>query len=291
MAIDYDNFEEGEDFTASSLNSRFAAMEAHYNDLEPGAVEREGLTDRHVPGLLEVGVGTLYPNGLAAFCSGLSGPVRETYGSSMAASGPFPETYPFLYQTFSTAGATAPFGPVGVDTGGGWRIPATAGAIADAAYLSCTSHNLDDSRIKGVLVRGGITIYDVDSGLFVNTGDESLGPQPPYPDYYKNVSMIAIGWEDGSGVKHIIERSIRLYSIRAVWRGELQTSTLITQADLDSLGGDGEVSAFFVAISSGVMGMDPSNVPLVSVQMGLEQVIEAFNITVWPLHAGDLPGI
>lgn len=190
--------------------------------------------------------------------------------------------YPFDYQTFVGnpigPGPSADTGGPGkrassnaAETGGGWRILAYRSVGDNTARIDpLGSFRLDDIRIKGVLVRGSYELYNRRD---LTPADTSRDPM--------RIAAIAIGWQDSTGVRHIVERSVRFYSTEAVKRGDLVTSTLLKQTDLDA-DGDGTVNTIFLAIAGGVRG----DVATAETQQDLE--VRYYNITTWPLHAGDL---
>lgn len=122
--------------------------------------------------------------------------------------------------------------------------------------------------VKGILVRGSYELRNR-RGLSGNTAIDPM-----------KIAAIAIGFSDGLNDQYIIERSVRLYSVTSILRGDAVTSTLIKQTDLDV--GNGELKDVFVVIAGGVRG----DVATAETQQDLE--VRYYNITTWPLHAGDL---
>jgi len=51
MPLDYDFLEEGEKYTAASLNDRFATLETGINNLSPEDIEEGALTSNHLPSM------------------------------------------------------------------------------------------------------------------------------------------------------------------------------------------------------------------------------------------------
>ena len=206
----------------------------------------------------------------------------DRYGNSlpMTVSG---ATYPFTYQSFASAvplgpGRHAAAGGNGkldaindIETAGGWRFLAYQGYSDNRARISLSSPARIDAsgmNIKGVLVRGSYELRD----RYNIPGD--IGEAP------LKFAAIAIGFSDSLNNQYIIERSVRFYSVTAIQRGDLVTSTFLKQSDLDV--GNGILQDVFVVISSGVRGHPTSG----EEQQDLE--VRSYNITVWPMHAGDL---
>ena len=277
MPISWTPFTESDTVSAISVNATFTLISDYANDLPVEAVERHGLRDVHLPSLFP---SDLLPNGPEAWPNTVE--PRETYENSIPDTA---GTYPLLYQTISpTAGsvvAIGVYGPVAADKGGGWRILAEGNVIGDAAEVDFTgvSINLDTERLKGVLVRGSTYVHSA-------TGVPTDRGQGDDVKYQKPSVLVSIGWQDGTGARHILERTIRWYSLRAIWRGEATTATLLRQADLDAQG-DGNVANVFLAVANqirAISGHVSQNDP--------EEVVEVtfgqYNVSVWPLHAGDL---
>jgi hypothetical protein len=163
------------------------------------------------------------------------------------------------------------------DTGGGWRIVADSSAttqLTGAAQVDFVANNLnlDSERLRGVLVRGSLYVHEA-SGMPTSIAS-------PYTYLLPSV-LLGIGWQDSTGARHVLERSIRWVSIRACWRGEVAVFSFLTQADLDSLG-DGTLSNIFLVVANHWWNYSPAPTARVSPEYG------QFNLSVWPLHAGDL---
>lgn len=272
-SIDFTPFEDGEAITAANMTSRFTELVTGLNALNAESVERESLRSDHVPA---ISFSSQFSGGYMAVAPEdvTSGGAYDTYQNSLPVTQPAgPTYYPTLYQTFSAAAPSAPYGPPGaLDRAGGWRIVAFQNASADAAEVTLdTTTDLATDGITGLLVRGAVELRDADD---FPTG---LGA-PQRASVY-----IAIGWEDGVGTRHVIERSVRNNSIPAVRRGDLVTSAFIDTDLLDTEGGDGQVSSVFLVIAGGVRGDITGDA-----EDTTDPEIRYYNLSVVPVKAGAL---
>jgi hypothetical protein len=266
MPLNLTPYTEEDPVAASAVNGTFTQISDYANDLPEEAVERHSLRGVHLPSLFPA---DLLPNGPEAWPAQIQ--PRESYENSL------PDTagaYPLDYQAFSVAGINAPYGPSVGDVGGGWRILAYNTITTNAAQVDIESGgaaiSLTTQRLKGVLVR---------ASAYVDNATIAISESPL--NYHRDSVLVAVGWQDGAGDRHIVERSIRWYSTRAIWKGEVTTATLLRQSDLDGLG-DGTVANVFLAVASAARGF-PSN-PTRATPV----VFGEYNVTAWPLHAGDL---
>lgn len=181
----------------------------------------------------------------------------------------------FDYQNFSATGPTPVYGPPGGvydDQDAGWRILAYNNVIADAAEVVLASAVRLDAvnvNLEGIIVRGS---YNYKDGRY----------RAVSPGLIDDSAMIAIGWQDGSANYHVLERSVRFNQLQATMRGDIVTSTLLTQADLDGQG-DGTVVKIFVVVAS------EDRASATTLPRDLE--VTTYNITTIPLHAAALPAI
>ena len=100
---------------------------------------------------------------------------------------------------------------------------------------------------------------------------------------------LAIGWEDSAGNRHIVERSVRFYSVAACRQGNASTFTFLTQDDLTTLG-DLHCSKIFLAIATVRPGHSPAEGTAGrGTYTATDRIkIKYYNLSVTPLHAGNL---
>lgn len=282
-------FVEGEAINASALNTKAGSLlETPVNDLDESSIERHALSTQHLPTL---SMSDLFSSGyevVSPAAAGVPGNAEE-YSNSLPMSAAN-TAYPYTYQTFdntapggstvayygetSTSGATHKFQ--------GWRIPAYGNLSANAAELPLVSaRNFNTERIKGVICRGSVEVYY--GNLVGGTG------APPVPAFIGlNSLAIAIGWEDGLGNRHIVERSVRFYSVEACLEGNASAFCFLTQSDL--LDGDLTCAKIFMAIATCRPSQLTAEGAARGVSYGEDDLIEIkfYNLSVTPLQAGDL---
>jgi hypothetical protein len=258
---------EGEEASAANINSRFSSMAdvgTGLNALDLTSIEREALRPEHLPNLSAVDI---FSNGYAAIAPDTSavGTVLDNYDNRLPLSAG-DTAYPYTYQTFhANAAVTNPYGPPTISPDIGWAIVAYQGVVANAAEVTLVSAtNLTTAGIKGILLRGAIELRSTQKVGFGH-GVSSLA--------------IGIGFQDGVGARHVIERSVRFYSGLACELGDCVTSTILTQDDADV--GDGTITSMFVVVS----GAAPDS-GLTKTTCNLD--IGYYNLSAVPLHAGDL---
>ena len=263
--IDFTPVVEGTEASAANINSRFnslAAAGAGLNELDKTSIEREALSHEHLPALSAV---DLFTTGYAAIApNGAEGVLTtDTYDNHLPLTGG--PAFPYTYQTFIANGpVSANYGPTTVSGEQGWAIVAYQGVVADAAEVSLGANtNLDTAGLAGILVRGSVGARS--TNVSVGVGVSSIA--------------IAIGFRDGAGAEHVIERSVRFYSGLAVRRGDCVTSTFIVQADIDVY------AAGFVDMFLVIAGCLPDG-GLTTATRAVE--IGNYNLSTIPIHAGTL---
>lgn len=270
MPIDYEPFVEGDAINHATMNTVFTDLAAGVNALEGEDVQRNGLNHEHLPSLAENGATEIFRNGYSAEAPSVGAAAAgDTYSNSLPYTGG--PTLPYTYQTFSVAAPNAPHGPTAAnDPEGGWRIVAEANVVADAASIDLgapTAYDLDDENLRGILVRGGIEMINGEAAGIIGL-------------YITKSAVVAIGFTDGLNARHVIERSVRFNNTVGSWKGDLVTSTVIRQADLDALG-DGQIQEVFMVVARA----SRSNV---LTGQTTDIVIRNYNITAIPLHAAEL---
>ena len=270
MPINFTPFVEGDAISHTSMNTTFSTLETGVNDLDGSDVERHGLTHDHLPDMSHGEASGMFANGYSATSSSpnaLSG-VSETYTNSP----PYTAgAFPYDYQTFSGELPNPPYGPPnppGADNAEtGWRILATANVAADAALIQfgnpAQAYSLTDERLRGILVRGSVEF----------TG--GLGTNINY------CALIAIAFQTEDGGRHVLERTIRFNATVACRAGDMVTSTVITQADLDNVVGTPKISQVMIVIARG-----RRNTVVPNADVGIQ--VRSYNITAIPLMAAEL---
>lgn len=262
--INFTPVTEGTEASAANINSQFSSLAAAgtgLNALDKTSIEREALKDVHLPALSAV---DLFTTGYAAIA-----PVAAATGTLDVYDNHLPLTggpaFPYTYQTFIANGPVSPnYGPTTVSGELGWAIVAFAGVVADAAEVSLgATTNLNTVGLEGILLRGSVGLRS--TGFTAGLGVVSLA--------------IGIGFRDGAGAEHVIERSVRFYSGKAAQLGDCVTSTFLTQADID-VHAAGLVDMFIV-----IAGAIPDG-GFTTTTRALE--IGYYNLSAIPLHAGTL---
>jgi len=267
MPINYTKTQEGDTLNAASLNDKFdeiagTAPDQGLNNLGQEDLERFALRRDHLPSIIE---SAGFPHGMCKVGPATS--TVETYSSSLNAgvSG-VPAAW---LTTFGTLGANAPYGPPGgADTG--WRIPATGGTPANAAEIEVglirTSQTIGNYR--GILVRISISL------------NSCLGPTVfgVSPITHNSPSVvIGIGWEDQTGTRRVLDRSVRWSQVCNRIKGSLDTFTFILPNDIP----DGDTLTKVFAVIAG--GSKAEVVGTTSYPK-----IDFYNIEAIPLRFGDM---
>lgn len=241
----------GDTYNAATLNAALQGPAVALNDISAEAVPDGSLHRNQLPDLFP----GLFPNGLTAL---ERGETWETYDNTFSAA-----TIPTInLDEFSTTAPNAPYGPSASNDG--WRIPARANVAADAAEVSfaASATSFTATRLSGVLIHGTI----------------ELGEAFPQNSDFNDCVWLGIGWEDGAGTRHVVERSLAFFSKRCTWYSPLSTMTFITQADLDL--GDGDVSSFFLVCASRYVENNSNATRTYDVG--------SFHMACMPFHAGAL---
>lgn len=284
-------FFEGEQLASATINAKAGTnLQNAVNDLDESSIERHALDAQHLPAL---SMSDIFSNGFEA-TSPPTDPLAIAggeYQNTLPLSGGGGTTYPYSYQTFDTTaggGAISTYGPSDYGTnapahiGDGWRIPTDPNnsPAFPAQVTLASATNFDTSKIRGVLCRGSVEpIY--------STGF-SLAAANLRNDYIAALAM-GIGWEDGAGTKHVVERSVRFFTIEAVRPGNAETMAFLTQDDLDSLGGDGTCAKIFLVVATAHPGDSTwlPNTPGLAFNNNF-LYIRYHNLSTTPIHAGDL---
>lgn len=258
---------EGDPIDASTLNGQFtdlADVGSGLNALAASSVEREALSEDHLPALSAVDI---FSNGYTAIAPSTASGTLDVYDNRLPLSAG-DTTFPYTYQTFhANAAVTNPYGPSTVAGDLGWAIVAYSGVVADAAEVSFNAADMiSDMNLFGILVRGSLEFRAWDS-VETGTGVNSVA--------------IAIGYEDGAGARFVIERSVRFYSMKASAYGDLVTSTLITQDDLTGVGDD-QISSVFLVVA----GVEPTGGAVAKNARNI--TTSYYNLTTLPIHASTL---
>mgnify|MGYP003640173570 CR=1 FL=1 len=279
-------FTEGEALSATNINTKAGTLlETPVNDLDVSSIERHALDAQHLPAL---SMSDIFSNGYEAYPF-TSASTPETYNNTLPVTNPAGPVYPYTYQTFDGSAPAAPTIAYYGDTSGagtytyvGWRIVAHANLATQAAEIALNAATvLTTEGIKGVICRGSVEPY---SGTLVQ---DTAVPARAYVGL--NCVAIAIGWEDLTGNRYVVERSVRFYSLEACRQGNAGTTTFLTPTD--TAAGDGSVLKIFLAIAlvrpgeattEGTVGRGITYTP----DGGVE--IKYYNLSVTPLQAGDL---
>lgn len=295
---------EGDALTAASINAKAGTdLETPVNDLEEASVERYALDAQHLP---DAGFASVFTSGYQAFATNTTHTSEKMVYDNGLPLTSANTAYPYTYQTFDGVvdapgggaiayyGATdsAPTPPNYTATPQhifeGWRIPSLNQGLTNKAEVSlAAATNFDTEGIKGVLCRGAVEpIY---------AGDPKSGTgTPPSFIYPSQASVaVAIGWEDSLGNRHIVERSVRFYSVNACKYGNAGTSTFLKQSDLDGRG-NGTCNEIFLAVACvrpGDINSAKTGSPYrtTSAQTYYDHLmIRYYDLSVAPIRAGTL---
>jgi hypothetical protein len=298
---------EGDPLTAANLNAKAGTeLETPVNALDESSIERYALSEQHLP---DMGFSSVFTSGYEAGApSDIQTDVELVYDNGLPLT-TANTAFPYTYQTFdtntdATSGAISIYGSTdtlalaGYATNpkfiyDGWRIPASHQSTTDPAEVALASAtNFDTANISGVICRGGVEpLYSADATNGAASAASNL--------YIGATSVaLAIGWTDstansttGAGY-HIVERSVRFYSVAACKRGNAGTFTYLTQDDLDV--GDGTCASVFLAVACvrpGDINAARTGSPY---RTGDPEhyydhlLLRAYNISVTPIRAGSL---
>jgi len=236
MPFNYTPIEEGDAFNAASINNRTTVLANAVNNIAPDDVEREALNAQHLPSLWP---GAFVTNPMRTGPS--SQVVAEQYKNGLpeaAAPGPV------NYQAFSTGAPNAPYGAVsGAITDAsslGWRIVCynAASGTTNKAETTFGGTSLSAQGLRGVYTRGWVEVRDASTSVFLQEDTNTT----------RRCLLVAIGFQDFSGDRYIVERSVRWYSHQSSRFGPAGTGTFLTDADLAA--GDGSLAATFLVVAS-----------------------------------------
>lgn len=273
---------DGTDLTSTNLQNALNSVRDRLNDVEEEDVRRHAFRRDHMPNLHDASGSGLFSEYWAGYNhdSGTPAAYDAAYNNQLHATGAgsWVGASPINLQTFSTGSSTgsggssgspaiAPYGPISSQQTG-WRIPADDGDITRAAEIGTPSaFSMTTEAIAGVFVRAQIELGSTTVAASVSEG-----------------MAIAIGWKDGSGSRHVVERSFRFYGKHVVTKGTLATGCFLTQTDLTA--GDGTVATIFMVIAQAVSGPGtPLNDPDTSAN---SNEIGSYSLSILPLHAGTL---
>lgn len=290
--VQYPVQEEGDPLTAPILNLVCGAFPNLLVNTTALNLDRYALDSQHLP---EQSFSNIFSNGYEAVAA--TGPIfaqRATYCNSlpMTASGGTPnQLFPYTYQSMDAVAGTglAIFGGTQNASGHlyeGWRIPSENQTLTNTAMVTLNAAtNFGTANISGVLCRAGVSVSYL-QGEAINTSGTDQAIYTALPS-----AAIAIGWNDTNGFYHIVERSVRFYSGQACVRGNISTSTYLTQADLDTE--DGTCARIFLAIATvrptDIRAAKDGTSALLSRDGGVDNlVIEYYNLSTTPIRAGSL---
>lgn len=262
---------EGDALLSTTMNALFTGLQNDIAALDETSVERFALRGVHMPPMLEPTT-RFAPEEYEAMSPVAAHDTHKTYTNSLPVLNGGTSAETFNLQAFSAAAGplVAPYGTTAApNAGGGWRILAHS-AVADAAEISLSAAaSLDTMRFKGILARLRVEIWDGNIATIATSAQTQA-------------VQIGIGIEDGAGTRYVIERSVRSVPIASIVKGAVSTFTVIQQADLQILGLDGTLSKIFGVIAGGVMGQYLGATTITNPE------VRMYNLSVVPLHAGDL---
>lgn len=230
MPINYTPLIDGDIFDAARTSTVFDEVRDGVNELALNDVERRALDAPHLPSLWVDFVVNAHTHGPDSQVAG------EQYFNGLPDVSP---TGPVNYQAFSGV-APAPYGATGA-TNAGWRIIAfdASTSLANAAESTCGGF-LSTAGIQRLKLKGWAEVR-LRGASFFDGQDPESNPE-------RRSILIALGFEDGAGARHIIERSVRWNSGFAVRFGSISTTTLLTPTDIAM--GDGQVAATFCVLAA-----------------------------------------
>ena len=237
---------EGDALESADFNSKFTDIETAVNNVAADDISRGAFRRDHLPNSVD-SVWKTAPTRGGLTATGPDNPDPEVYQNGLIVQyrspvgPPQEDEYRAVWQQFSTAattglgGAPAPYGP---GVGPGWRIPAYDGDIAFAAErrLAGTGWDPDGAANYGVdalLCNFGLNIVDI--GLTDYNEEMNIGEGAPDRNsdpVGMGTIWLAIGFEDESGNRYIVERSIRAFPVEATIRGDVSIFTAIRGEDV-----------------------------------------------------------
>lgn len=237
---------EGDALESADLNSKFTDIETAVNNVAAEDIDRGAFRRDHLPDSVD-SVWTSAPvrGGLTA--TGPDNPDPEIYANGLIvqyeASGgpPVVDQYRAIWQQFSSAPTTgagpapAPYGPGG---GPGWRIPAHNGYLQFAAERRLAAgwdpDGAENYGVDALLCNFGLNLVDVVEPVSYNPGGAlDLDGSTIFGEIAgKGTIWLAIGFEDDSGNRYIVERSIRAFPVEATIRGDVSIFTALRGNDV-----------------------------------------------------------
>jgi len=294
--VQYPVQEEGDSLTAGIINALCAGLPNLLVNFNALNLDRYALDSQHLP---EQSFSNIFSNGYEATASNVIPTLEATWycNSLPMTTGTLAnEVFPYTYQSFDadTGGSAQQYVGGTQDANShlyqGWRIPALNQSLSNIAKVTLNAAtNFDTANISGVLCRAGVEINYMEGELVTVSGGAGDFLFTHYPGI-KSVA-IAIGWEDGTGNKHVVERSVRFNTGPAVTRGNISTATYLTQDDLDE--GDGTCAYIFIALAT-VRTTDVEvareNAPSGDTRGGVVDIvaIHHYNLSTTPIRAGSL---
>lgn len=248
--------QDGDLLDAATLNGETGAIATEVNNVKPWHLRRHALRREHMPDLLP---SDLFPNGFTKMYSA-AGVAAQSYDFGQPGAW---STSTVDLQLVSTDAPNPPYGP---GTGDGWRVPALANVTADAAEVVFPAFNMDDERIAGIYVRGGINL-------------EECFPVAALSTKFQDCVLVCVGFTDGAGNRHVLEDSILPWGKWAWCYGACGTGYFIQQSDLDDLG-DGEIQAYWIGVCSRIAVNDSAT--------SRAFIVGNYWVSGIPLHAGAL---
>jgi len=283
MPIDYDPLDEGNALTANSLNTRINSAGSGVNDIAPEDIEREAFRREHLPQIIEPTTpGTTFEDGLSKIGPTISestlplGTV-QVYNSRINSG-----VVSANYQVFGAQAPNAPYGPPGaIDLG--WRILAFNNVAAEAAEISLGAGGAGitlspTAGYRGLLVKVSASLLGFTTARDIDDGAGNIS----HLEDWKQCTLIGIGYEDAGG-RHVIERSVRWYSVTASSGGSIETFTFINWEEISQQ----PVLKVFGVVSTGFMTSAGPGVPPTSTASWDPQ-IGPYNIDVLPVRSGEL---
>ena len=185
--------------------------------------------------------------------------------------------------SFTVTGApgSAPHGAAEINLGvGGAGITLSSGAGYRGLLVKASCNLIgQDSPLKMIPYLDGFVTYTA-AGTPVTLSQDQITHQ----EDWRQCVLIGIGYEDDGG-RHVIERSIRWYSICNSSGGSIETFTFVDHSDIDHQ--NNNIKSVFCVVASGVMtiaGVLPGTT-------SCDPQIGPYNIDVLPVRSGELDSI
>ena len=248
MPVDTTFPKEGDALESADLNAKFTDIESAVNAVAADDISRGAFRRDHLPNSVD-SVWKTAPTRGGLTATGPDNPDPEVYQNGLIVQyrspvgPPQEDEYRAVWQQFSTAattglgggGAPAP-APYGPGVGPGWRIPAYDGDISFAAERRLAAGWDPDGAanygVDALLCNFGLNLVDNPSATIYN---ESMQGS----DFFRNRDRVgtgtiwlAIGFEDDSGNRYIVERSIRAFPVEATIRGDVSIFTALRGNDV-----------------------------------------------------------